>query len=147
MTTKYSDYAFVIQGTFSSVATACFFLLLHCSSTTHFYVIAGIYGLTTSPLVVLKTTALVNMVGMNGLSTAYGITETVFGSSNMIGATLIAGMAHDYFGNYRIPFYLAGTCFGTGSVLKASSHPKFILHRNVEKFAYFAISSTLLLLV
>ena len=89
------------------------FLLPHCSSTLHFYVVSGIYGLAIAPLTVLDSTALVNMVGMNGLSTAYGITETIYGIGFVVGPTLI-GMAHNYFESFQLPFYFAGGSFAIG---------------------------------
>ena len=116
LATQYADYVLIIQGIFSTVAAVCLFLLPHCTSPLHFYVAVGIYGLTLAPIVVLNTTALVKIVGMDGLSTAYGINETIFGIGSMVGPTLI-GMAHDYFGDYQIPFYLAGTCFGFGVII------------------------------
>ena len=114
--TQYPDYVFAIQGTSGSIATVCILVLPNCSTTLHFYIITGIYGLAIAPLITLNTTALVRMVGMNGLSTAYGVQETIYGISNMVGPTLF-GMAHDYFGNYQVPFYMAGACFGAGAVL------------------------------
>ena len=114
--THYPDHVFAIQGTSGSIATICILVLPHCSTTLHFYFITGIYGLAIAPLVTLNTTALVRMVGMNGLSTAYSVQETIYGISNMVGPTLV-GMAHDYFDNYRVPFYMAGACFGCGAVL------------------------------
>ena len=116
LATKYPDFACAIQGTTCSIGTVCIFLLPHCTTTLQFYVVMGVYGLVIAPLVVLNTTAMVNMVGMSGLSTAYGITETIYGIANVAGPTLI-GMAHDYFKNYQIPFYLAGCCFGAGVVI------------------------------
>ena len=109
--TKYSQYALVIQGAACSVSTICLFILPHCSSTIQFCIVTGIYGISIAPLLVLNSTILVNIVGMNGLSTAYGIDETIYGAGAIMGPTLI-GIAVDYFGSYNVPFYLAGGCFG-----------------------------------
>ena len=112
--TKYPDYACVVQGTCCINAMVCLFLLPHCSSAIHFYIATGLYGLNIAPLLVLNTTAMVNIVGMNALSTAYGISETIYGFGCIVGPILI-GIAHEFFDNYVIPFYLGGACFALAS--------------------------------
>ena len=92
------------------MATACIFLLPECRTVTHFFALAGVYGLTIAPLVVLNTTVCVEIVGMNLLTSAYGISETIYGFGVCAGPTIIATILL-YFSTYHIPFYLGGLCF------------------------------------
>ena len=114
LSTNYPNNVFIVQGIFGSIATLCMFVLPHCSNVYQFCVTTGIYGISIAPLIVLNTTALVNIVGMDSLSTAFGMMATICGFSGMIGPTVI-GMMHDCFENYQIPFYMAGTTFGVSA--------------------------------
>ena len=116
--TKYSQHALTIQGAACSVSTLSLIALPHCSTSLQFYIAAGVYGLSIAPKCVLNSTILVNIVGMAGLSTAYGMEETIYGVGAMIGPILV-GMSVDYFESYHVPFYLAGACFGMAVIINS----------------------------
>ena len=116
LSSRHPQHALAIQGFTCSVATVCIFLLPECRTVTHFFAVAGVYGLTIAPLVVLNTTVCVEIVGMNLLTTAYGISETVYGLGVMLGPPLV-GIAMDHFDDHHVPFCMAGTCFGLAVIL------------------------------
>ena len=110
LATNFPQHTLAIQGLSRAGAAICFFVLPNCVTSLHFFIMTGIYGLAIAPLTVVKTTVMVNIVGMNLLTSAYGISETIYGFGVCAGPTIIATILL-YFSTYHIPFYLGGLCF------------------------------------
>ena len=111
-----SQHAILVLGYSGLICGVSLLFLSLCSSPVHFCIFAAVYGFHLSPMIVLESTAIVQLVGMELLSTACGLRETLFGMVTISGP-LVFGCAVDYFGNYNMPFLLAGSSYAFGAVL------------------------------
>ncbi|OPL21177.1 hypothetical protein AM593_10166, partial [Mytilus galloprovincialis] len=69
-------------------------------------VISGVFGFFISANYVLSTLILVEFLGMDKLTNAYGLTMLIQGIANMIGPP-VAGLLYDTSGSYNNTFYFS----------------------------------------
>ena len=86
------------------------------------------YGLFTT-FFLLKTIVLVELLGLDNLTSAFSLLQLFEGVASMIGSP-IAGKIFDAFGSYDIPFYFAGLSFVLASFISFAAQ---ILHRRQKK--------------
>merc|ERR1711933_251907 len=80
-------------------------VLPFCTSYELFVVFMSIFGFFTS-YVILETIVLVEILGLDNLTSAFGLVLVFQGLASMIG-TPIAGAIYDITGSYDVPFYIA----------------------------------------
>lgn len=80
---------------------------------TNYYMLAGlstIFGLCMGTWTSLRPIVLVNLLGLDRLTNAFGLMAMFQGGAFCIGSP-IAGVLFDYTNSYRIPFLIAGVAF------------------------------------
>ncbi|XP_064618464.1 monocarboxylate transporter 12-B-like [Liolophura sinensis] len=78
------------------------------STFLHLAIYAALYGLSISPFVSLRSVILVELLGLDKLTTAFGLVIFSQGVSSYLGSP-IAGTLSDSTGSYNIAFYMAGS--------------------------------------
>ena len=104
------------------------FFLPSCNSYGLFVVVVAFYGFFTTYFV-LKTIVLVELLGLDSLTSAFSLLSFFEGIAGIIG-TPIAGAIYDSAGSYEVPFYVAGTFFILAGVLSLAAQ---LLHRKKKK--------------
>ncbi|XP_041373533.1 monocarboxylate transporter 12-like [Gigantopelta aegis] len=75
-----------------------------------------VFGLSVAVFVSLRSIIMVELMGLDKLTNAFGLVIMCQGISSFIGAPL-AGTIADSFGNYNAAFYLAGATFVVGGAV------------------------------
>ena len=88
----------------------------------------ALYGFFTTYFV-LKTIVLVELLGLDSLTSAFSLLSLFEGIAGIIG-TPIAGAIYDSAGSYDIPFYVAGAFFILAGFLSLAAQ---LLHRKHKK--------------
>ena len=99
-------------------------LLPFCNSYGFYAFVVSLYGFFTT-FFILKTIILVELLGLNNLTSAFSLIALFEGIAGMIGAP-IAGAIYDVSGSYAIPFYIAGAFFILASCFSFAAQ---ILHK------------------
>ncbi|ODM93665.1 Monocarboxylate transporter 7 [Orchesella cincta] len=86
----------------------CVFVVPFCGSSYYAYVaVAVFFGLFVSAYISLTSIILVDLLGLENLTNAFGLLILFRGSAGIVGAPL-AGAVFDSFKSYDVSFYLAG---------------------------------------
>ncbi|GBL89478.1 Monocarboxylate transporter 12 [Araneus ventricosus] len=85
----------------------CVFCLPFCTDYTSIVVDCVLFGLFVSAYICLTSIILVELLGLDKLTNAFGLLSLFRGGSCIIGPP-IAGTIYDMTGSYDIPFYIAG---------------------------------------
>ena len=72
-----------------------------------FYIYAGVFGIGFAVFVSLRTIIIVDILGIDRLTSGFGLTGFVSGVSQFLGSP-IAGVLYDKSGEYRFTFYMSG---------------------------------------
>ena len=120
----------LFNGWFSDVRCVNSFLLLNtyifmtgisviifpfCNSYEEYAIVVALYGFFTT-FSLLRATVLVELVGLENLTSAYSWLAFSKGVAGIIG-TPIAGAIYKAAGSYDIPFYVGGSFFILGSLI------------------------------
>ena len=106
--------------------TVFFFPL--CNSYGLYAFVVALYGFFTTYFI-LKTIVLVELLGLDNLTSAFSLLALFEGIASIIG-TPIAGAIYDAAGSYDIPFYVAGTFFILAGLISLMAQ---ILHRKQKR--------------
>ena len=87
--------------------TVFFFPL--CNSLGFYHIIVALYGFFTT-FFILKTIVLVELLGIDNLTSAFSLLNLFEGIAALIGSP-VCGKIYDVAGSYDIPFYVAGAFF------------------------------------
>ena len=112
--TNFPQHTLTISGWCSFMAGVSIALFPHCTTAWHFYIASASFGFFMGPPTALTSVAVVRLVGMDLLSTAYGLTESCYGLLSLLSPTL-ATMLADFGESFALPFYAAA-----GSLLLSS---------------------------
>ena len=104
--TKFPHHSLKINTICLLLAAVTLAVYPHCIEAYHFYITTAMYGLLIGPLSALTTVNMVQLVGMDLLTTAYGFNESAYGLMVLVGPVVI-GFFVDYFGQYKEPLYIA----------------------------------------
>ncbi|XP_067131694.1 monocarboxylate transporter 12-B-like isoform X2 [Centruroides vittatus] len=85
----------------------CIFIMPFCQDYVSIVLICVVFGLFVSAYICLTSIILVNLLGLDKLTNAFGLLSLFRGGSCMIGPPL-AGSISDWTGNYNISFYVSG---------------------------------------
>ncbi|XP_035211198.1 monocarboxylate transporter 12-like isoform X2 [Stegodyphus dumicola] len=85
----------------------CIFCLPFCNNYTAIVVDCVLFGLFVSAYICLTSIILVELLGLDKLTNAFGLLSLFRGGSCMLGAP-IAGSIYDLTGSYDLPFFIAG---------------------------------------
>lgn len=86
-----------------------------CSSYTAYIVMAIFFGIAISGYISLTSIILVDLLGLDKLTNAFGLLILFRGGAAIIGSPL-AGAVFDATQSYDIPFYMAGAFFGISAI-------------------------------
>lgn len=81
-----------------------------CISYFHYVIIAVFFGLAVSGYISLTSIILVDLLGLDKLTNAFGLLILFRGAAAIVGSPL-AGAVYDATNSYSIPFYMAATFF------------------------------------
>ena len=107
---------------FMSGVSVC--LLTFCDLYEHFIVMVAFCGFFMTSFM-LRSVILVELVGLDNLTSAYGLISLFDGIGTIIGAP-ISGFLGDSVGRFDVTFYIAGGFFILSSLFGLASQ---ILHR------------------
>ncbi|XP_054723796.1 monocarboxylate transporter 12-like [Uloborus diversus] len=85
----------------------CVFCLPFCSTYTAIVIDCVLFGLFVSAYICLTSIILVELLGLDKLTNAFGLLSLFRGGSCMLGPP-IAGSIYDLTGSYDLPFFIAG---------------------------------------
>ncbi|KAG5893830.1 hypothetical protein JTB14_018332 [Gonioctena quinquepunctata] len=86
-----------------------------CSSYEMFIVISILFGIAVSGYISLTSIILVDLLGLDKLTNAFGLLILFRGAAAIVGSPL-AGALLDATGSYKIPFYVAGGLFAISAI-------------------------------
>ncbi|KAL1455086.1 hypothetical protein WDU94_009205, partial [Cyamophila willieti] len=81
-----------------------------CSSYFHYVIVAVFFGTAVSGYISLTSIILVDLLGLDKLTNAFGLLILFRGAAAIVGSPL-AGAVYDATNSYDIPFYMAATFF------------------------------------
>ena len=96
-----------------------------CNSLGSYHIVVGLYGFFTT-FFILKTIVLVELLGIDNLTSAFSLLNLFEGIAALIGSP-VCGKIYDVAGSYDIPFYVAGAFFllaGSFSLVAQLVHRK-----------------------
>ncbi len=94
----------------------CLFAFPFCTDYTSFVVVALLLGLFVSAFISLTSIVLVDLLGLDSLTSSFGMLVLCRGIASILGPPL-AGMVFDWTEQYDASFYMAGAFFVLGGVL------------------------------
>uniref|UniRef100_A0A1B0B0D3 Major facilitator superfamily (MFS) profile domain-containing protein n=1 Tax=Glossina palpalis gambiensis TaxID=67801 RepID=A0A1B0B0D3_9MUSC len=97
------------------VCTVAVFLTPLCASYTTFVVMAIFFGVSISGYISLTSIILVDLLGLDKLTNAFGLLILFRGFAAIIGSPL-AGAVYDATQSYDLPFYMAGALFALSTI-------------------------------
>ena len=107
----------------NAVATLCLSIAISTlplsTQPLHFYMLAAFIGFWQAPLISLEISSMVHLVGVDLLSSAYGICDMFYGITVLAGPAIVGGFV-DYFQEYNKPFFMAASSFLVASFLHCS---------------------------
>ncbi|CAC5366703.1 unnamed protein product [Mytilus coruscus] len=79
-------------------------------------ILAGLFGLLSASAEALTSVIIVDILGIDKLTDAYGVVMFLQGVSNLVGPP-VAGWLYDTSGSYDQTFYSAGSCIGISGII------------------------------
>ncbi|XP_076455244.1 monocarboxylate transporter 14-like [Babylonia areolata] len=98
-----------------SVAMVLALLPLYGITLPALFVYKFLIGVTYGPTFLLVTPILIHYIGLEDLSVAFGVLMLCCGFG-YITAPPLGGLMYDFFGSYRISYYIAGATVGAGAL-------------------------------
>ena len=121
----FSDFSWVNSLVVNNMAIflsgVCVMIFPLCQDYTTFVVMALLYGFFVATFVSLTSIVLVDLLGLDKLTSAFGLLVLFRGLASMIG-TPVAGALYDNTNSYDIPFYLAGGLLIISSFISGIIH-------------------------
>lgn len=99
--------ALLVNNISIALTGICVFCLPFCSNYTMIVVNCVLFGLFVSAYICLTSIILVELLGLDKLTNAFGLLSLFRGGSCMLGPP-IAGSIYDFTGSYDLPFFIAG---------------------------------------
>ena len=93
----------------------CLIAFPFCTSFTSFVIVALLLGLFVSAFISLTSIVLVDLLGLDALTSSFGMLVLCRGLASILGPPL-AGIVYDWY-DLNASFYMAGTFFIVGGVL------------------------------
>ena len=106
----------------------CVFVLPWCQSYTSYIIIALLFGVFVAAYISLTSIVLVDLLGLDNLTSAFGLLVLFRGASSMIGPP-VAGSVFDSTQSYDVSFYLAGVFLMVAAAISGLAD---LLHRSDE---------------
>ena len=103
------DSLFIINFSFL-LSAVCLFIFPFLTTFTEFLILSLIFGLCVASLVTLTSIVLVDVLGLEKLTSAFGLLTMFRGLATMMGPPL-AGLVYEAAGSYSPSFFLAGSFF------------------------------------
>jgi len=107
--------SFLVKNIFICLTGVSIILLPFCTAYWMFSVVAAMFGFFSS-FVILRTIVLVELLGLEKLTSAFGLLALFEGTGALLGSP-IAGGIYKARGNYDVPFYTAGGFFVLASLI------------------------------
>uniref|UniRef100_A0A1B6C6S6 Major facilitator superfamily (MFS) profile domain-containing protein n=1 Tax=Clastoptera arizonana TaxID=38151 RepID=A0A1B6C6S6_9HEMI len=92
------------------ISTVAVYSIPFCHSYQAYCIMAVAFGLAISAYISLTSIILVDLLGLDKLTNAFGLLILFRGAAAIIGSPL-AGIVYDATGTYNYPFFMAGTLF------------------------------------
>ena len=104
-----------------------------CTTYTAFIVVALLFGLFVAAYISLTSIVLVDLLGLDNLTSAFGLLVLFRGVSSMVGPP-VAGSVYDATQSYDAAFYMAGGFLIVSSLISFGAELKLICqNRNKDK--------------
>ena len=103
----------------------CVFVLPFCESYASYVVVALLFGLFVAAYISLTSIVLVDLLGLDNLTSAFGLLVLFRGVSSMVGPP-VAGSVYDATQSYDASFYMAGVFLMIAAVVSVSAQ---VLHK------------------
>ena len=116
--------SFLVSNTYMFLSGVSVCLLTFCDLYKHFIVMVAFCGFFMT-FFTLRSVVLVELVGLENLTSAYGLVLLFDGIATIIGAP-ISGAIGDSVGRFNVTFYIAGGFFILSSLFGLAAQ---ILHR------------------
>ena len=94
----------------------CIFCFPACQSFTTFVIVALLMGLSVSAFIALTSIVLVDLLGLDVLTSAFGLIGAGRGISGILGPPL-AGLVYEMTSDYGASFFMAGTFFMAAGII------------------------------
>ena len=94
----------------------CLFIFPFCYDYTSFSMVALMLGLFVSAFISLTSIVLVDLLGLDSLTSSFGMLVLCRGIASILGPPL-AGLVFDWSQDYSASFYMAGGFFVFGGIL------------------------------
>ncbi|CAG9853861.1 unnamed protein product [Phyllotreta striolata] len=101
----------------AGVTTAAFTM---CHSYTSFVIVSIFFGVAVAAYISLTSIILVEFMGLEKLTNAFGLTILFRGVASLIGSPM-AGTLYDMTQSYNVPFFVGGALFVVAAIISASA--------------------------
>lgn len=108
--------ALLVNNISIALTGVCVFCVPFCNTYTAIAADCTLFGLFVSAYICLTSIILVELLGLDKLTNAFGLLSLFRGGSCMVGPP-IAGSLYDLTGSYDLPFYIAGVLLMISSAL------------------------------
>ena len=122
------DSLFVVNCSLT-LSAICIFIFPSVSSYTGFTILGILFGSFIAAYIALTSIVLVDICGIENLTSAFGLLTVFRGAASIIGPPL-AGMVYESTQSYSVSFYLSGSCLMMAAVLSVLAD---ILRRREKK--------------
>lgn len=99
----------------------CIFCFPACQDFTSFVIVALLMGLSVSAFIALTSIVVVDLLGLDVLTSAFGLIGAGRGISSIVGPPL-AGLVYEMTSDYKASFFMAGTFFLAAGVIGQAAY-------------------------
>ena len=121
----FSDFPWVNSLVLNNLAIflsgICVAIFPFCQDYGTFVTLSLFYGFFVATYISLTSIVLVDLLGLNKLTSAFGLLVLFRGLASMVG-TPVAGALYDSSQSYDVPFYLAGGFLVIASIISSAIH-------------------------
>ena len=102
------DSLFVVNCSLT-LSAICIFIFPSISSYTGFIIVSILFGSFIAAYIALTSIVLVDICGIENLTSAFGLLTVFRGAASIVGPPL-AGVVYETTHSYSVSFYLSGSC-------------------------------------
>ena len=110
------------------------FVVPFCHGYTSYVVISVFFGIFVAAYISLSSVVLVNLLGLDNLTSAFGLLVLFRGASSMLG-TPVAGSVYDATQSYDASFYVSGAFLMAAAVVSELADVLYRLDQRKKSLA------------
>ena len=122
----------VINNITQFVCGICMVAFPFCHGFVEFCIVGLIFGLAAAPIFSVVAIVLVDLFGIESLTSTFGVLLLFRGVASILGPPF-AGLLHDIMGNYNLGFIVAGGMFFLASIVGEVVHILEFYYHKIQK--------------